>query len=447
MEVFAPIEISMPSLQHKHPVIIYDSKRWPGRSSEWYFHKENRISGYSVYRCVRCKSDNEKAKRSGKGSLGAPARIYVQNDHFMCDPDFPVGEHLCNFENNPDCESSHVYAKRAILEANMDMRQNPEQPISKYVKMLTMFENDNSNYAHLDEDTRRRAQTLLNRVGQGFNARKRGLKMNYLLGKRQKMALEQIENTGDQVAVAVQTEANAEADGTERERSMSAMSQDDVVDIEATDDADLNVSGDADVVTHVLLDPPGDFVSTTKARKNRIVKDRLPCGCGDCDRYFKSTASRTRHRTKMHKEMTFLDTEEDLYIFRKTLEDQGVTDVLTEPEVPPLPFAVHWTPPPPTLPAETYDEAATNTAIFQSNISDLLNSIHNLSFFLPSDKAVHSQLCDDLNAIIEKYAPLQAPNVEDVQEVEETVELEESCPNLLPNRNKEKPEIEAEADL
>uniref|UniRef100_A0A914XUY9 Uncharacterized protein n=2 Tax=Panagrolaimus superbus TaxID=310955 RepID=A0A914XUY9_9BILA len=219
MDVFAPVEVTLPSLQHKHPVVIYDSKRFPGRSSEWFFHKENRVSGYNVYRCVRCKSVNEKSKRSGAGSIGVPARIYIQNEHFMNDPDYPYGEHICSFETNPECETSSVYAKRAILEANMDMRVNPERPLAKYVKMLTFFEEDNGKYGHLDAETKRRAQTILNQVGNGFNARKRGLMLNYQLGKKkllkqdkalnESLDVNMTENEGDE---SVATPANVKSE-------------------------------------------------------------------------------------------------------------------------------------------------------------------------------------------------------------------------------------------
>ncbi|KAE9555815.1 hypothetical protein FO519_001029 [Halicephalobus sp. NKZ332] len=348
--VFAPVEVTLPSLQHKHPVVVYDSKRFPGRSSEWFFHKLNRVSGFMVYRCVRCKSVNEKSKRSGAGSIGVPARIYIQNDHFMNDPDFPYGEHICQFETNPECESSSVYAKRAILEANKDMRQNPERPMAKYVKMLTLFEDDSGKYGHLDAETKKRAQTILNQVGNGFNARKRGLMLNYQLGKRQKV-----------------TAQASQAEASQPEDIKTDVGQEDEVDVEGTGGTNS---------------PDATNIQTTAETKSEFY-----CGGPDCVRKFKSIASRTRHR--------------------KTLEaQQAGHPLLSGSSIPPLPFAVKWQQP---LEGEfgNFGSDEATTAVFQTNVNDLLNALHNVSYYLPQDPAVQNEFCEDLQNMLQKYIPLQ----------------------------------------
>lgn len=51
------------------------------------------------------------------------------------------------------------------------------------------------------------------------------------------------------------------------------------------------------------------------------------------------------------------------------------------------------------------DEAA--AVIFQTNVTELLNTIHSISCYLPSDPTIHTELVDDLQAIIQKYIPMQ----------------------------------------
>jgi hypothetical protein len=401
MDVFAPVEVTLPSLQHKHPVVIYDSKRFPGKSSEWFFHKENRVSGYNVYRCVRCKSVNEKSKRSGAGSIGVPARIYIQNEHFMNDPDYPYGDHICSFETNPECETSSVYAKRAILEANLDMRVNPERPICKYVKMLTFFEEDNGKYGHLDAETKRRAQTILNQVGNGFNARKRGLMLNYQLGRKKLLKRDKESAADESLDITAENEgADSSSANVKSELGQLPQQDDDLVDVERTDDTE-----------------------NKESPKPQKPVELLPCGGtlddGEttCLKAFKSVASRTRHRSKVHPELFFIDSDEDLYVFKKTLESHDELQEQLRENVPKLPFAVRWQQQPPQeddfVNNDDFDtpEEEDSTATFQQHVNELLNAFHNLSYYLPSDTTIHTSFCSDLEAVLQKYIPLQETSV------------------------------------
>uniref|UniRef100_A0AC35GK68 Uncharacterized protein n=1 Tax=Panagrolaimus sp. PS1159 TaxID=55785 RepID=A0AC35GK68_9BILA len=344
MDVFAPVEVTLPSLQHKHPVVIYDSKRFPGKSSEWFFHKENRVSGYNVYRCVRCKSVNEKSKRSGAGSIGVPARIYIQNEHFMNDPDYPYGDHICSFETNPECETS---------KANLDMRVNPERPICKYVKMLTFFEEDNGKYGHLDAETKRRAQTILNQVGNGFNARKRGLMLNYQLGRKKLLKRDKESAADESLDITAENEgADSSSANVKSELGQLPQQDDDLVDVERTDDTENKES----------------------------PKPQKP-------------------------------------IFIKTLESHDELQEQLRENVPKLPFAVRWQQQPPQeddfVNNDDFDtpEEEDSTATFQQHVNELLNAFHNLSYYLPSDTTIHTSFCSDLEAVLQKYIPLQETSV------------------------------------
>ena len=143
----------------------------------------------------------------------------------------------------------------------------------------------------MDAETRRRAQTILNQVGNGFNARKRGLMLNYQLGKKKKM-LTDIKGVDDQ------TEDEGELPPSPVANVKDELAADeDLVDVEITDDAENKSS------------PP------PKRAYDKPIEP-LQCGGAECEKVFRSVASRTRHRTKYHPELFFIDTEEDLYVFK-----------------------------------------------------------------------------------------------------------------------------------
>lgn len=130
---------------------------------------------------------------------------------------------------------------------------------------------------HLDAETKKKAQRILNQVGNGFNARKRGLMLNYQLGKRQQKKVQTIPETKHEVVVK------------------SEIGQDIEVDIEGMDDT---------VTTPVVIQP--------EIHK----KTEYFCGGPECTRSFKSIARRTRHRALIHPDLKFIDTEEDLFVFK-----------------------------------------------------------------------------------------------------------------------------------
>lgn len=78
-----------------------------------------------------------------------------------------------------------------------------------------------------------------------------------------------------------------------------------------------------------------------------------------------------------------------------------------------MPFAVKYQEPNEVAESEndysvysTAEDASINTA-FQTNVSDYLNALHNVSYYLPNDETLHNEFCEDLHNILQKYIPLQ----------------------------------------
>lgn len=138
----------------------------------------------------------------------------------------------------------------------------------------------------MDAETKKKAQTILNQVGNGFNARKRGLMLNYQLGKRQKKQEKEAEaNASIPTLIQVDT-------------VKTEVGQEDDIDIEAIEKSPVPMPQRP--IQDTIIEPKPDY----------------SCGGPDCNRKFKSIASRTRHRSKVHPDLCFIDTEEDLYVFR-----------------------------------------------------------------------------------------------------------------------------------
>ncbi|KAH7721939.1 Zinc fingerC2H2 type family protein [Aphelenchoides avenae] len=135
---YGPVEFRFDSSQRKNPVIIYDSRRCSGKTSEWYFVRRNNTTCNETYRCVHCRAVNEKAKRyKANATPKQPgARIVIKQDRFMTDPDEPLGVHICNFEYNESSDTHVVWGRRALLKANSELRVNPERPKQKFDQLI-----------------------------------------------------------------------------------------------------------------------------------------------------------------------------------------------------------------------------------------------------------------------------------------------------------------------
>uniref|UniRef100_A0A915ERU6 C2H2-type domain-containing protein n=1 Tax=Ditylenchus dipsaci TaxID=166011 RepID=A0A915ERU6_9BILA len=177
MDHYGPIEFRFDSSQRKNQVIIYDSVRYPGKSSEWYFVRKNQSTLNETYRCVHCRGAHEKAP-DVPANRGCPgARITVRQEHFMTDPDVPLGVHICDFKNNDNCSTYIVWGRRALLRANSELRFNPEKPKLKFQKLLKSIEDGEDEYAHLSVQIR---QMVISYLGsnKGFDSRRRSFARN-----------------------------------------------------------------------------------------------------------------------------------------------------------------------------------------------------------------------------------------------------------------------------
>jgi hypothetical protein len=69
------------------------------------------------------------------------ARIVVQNDRFLTDPDEPLGKHICDFEHNDRTTLQSVWSRRALSKANSELRLRPEKPKEKFNQLLREIQN------------------------------------------------------------------------------------------------------------------------------------------------------------------------------------------------------------------------------------------------------------------------------------------------------------------
>jgi hypothetical protein len=173
-----PVKFRFDSAQRKNKVILYDSKRFPGKTSEWYFVRKNATTLNETHRCVKCREVNEKARRAKNEQSRQPgARIQVNQDFFKTNPDWPDGEHICNFEHNENCRTHVVWAGRALLKANSELRINPERPKTKFEQLITDI-SDGIGYSHLDIETRKLMIEVIQSSKNGFDSRRRSFARN-----------------------------------------------------------------------------------------------------------------------------------------------------------------------------------------------------------------------------------------------------------------------------
>lgn len=112
--------------------------KFPGHASEWYFARRNNTTSNETYRCVQCRRYREEFKKGIRQDVEnlPEARIVVQNDRFLTDPDEPLGKHICDFENNDRTTLQSVWSRRALSKANSELRLRPEKPKEKFNQLL-----------------------------------------------------------------------------------------------------------------------------------------------------------------------------------------------------------------------------------------------------------------------------------------------------------------------
>lgn len=143
---YGPVLFRFDSAQRKKPVIIFDSTRFPNKSSEWFFVRKNLTTLNETYRCAQCRSVHVKTKKEGNVPLNQGARIIVKQDRFITNPDFPLSGHICEFEDNECSNTYMVWSRRCIIKANSELRQNPEKPKLKFRQLLEAIKNGNNEY-------------------------------------------------------------------------------------------------------------------------------------------------------------------------------------------------------------------------------------------------------------------------------------------------------------
>lgn len=141
-----PVLFRFDSAQRKKPVIIFDSIRFIGKSSEWFFVRKNTSTLNETYRCAQCRSAHVKTRREGNIPLNQGARITIRQDRFITNPDFPLGEHICDIEHNEFSNTFRVWGRRALLRANSELRLNPQKPKLKFRQLLEAIRNGINEY-------------------------------------------------------------------------------------------------------------------------------------------------------------------------------------------------------------------------------------------------------------------------------------------------------------
>lgn len=159
MQVYEPILHRFESCQRKNNVLIYDSQRYIGKSSEWYlfffkhfliikqkilrfFARKNSTTRNETYRCVHCRATRQKNRHLNNKTKSNPgARIIVRDNFFTISPDYPLGSHICSFETNEICDTPAVWGRRALVRANTELRIVPEKPKLKFAQLLKSIEN------------------------------------------------------------------------------------------------------------------------------------------------------------------------------------------------------------------------------------------------------------------------------------------------------------------
>lgn len=175
---YGPVLYKFESSQRKKHVIVYNSVKYPNRASEWYFARRNASTENETYRCVTCRRYREEIKRGQRqGEINRPeARITVNRDRFLTDPDEPLGEHICNFENNEKTTLVAVWTKRALSKANSELRVCATKPRAKFDSLLEDFKSGEE-YAHLPQAVREKIVEDLSSA-KAFDARRRSFARN-----------------------------------------------------------------------------------------------------------------------------------------------------------------------------------------------------------------------------------------------------------------------------
>lgn len=109
---YGPVLHEALSNQCRKTIILYESKRYPGKVSEWSL-KVPANDTTTYYTCVLCRKVKDRGKRQIPPVDYPPAaRIVVRNGRFMVDPDYPKAPHICDFENNPLSNRESVLSRR-----------------------------------------------------------------------------------------------------------------------------------------------------------------------------------------------------------------------------------------------------------------------------------------------------------------------------------------------
>ncbi|CAD5216706.1 unnamed protein product [Bursaphelenchus xylophilus] len=194
------VDFKFDSSQRKRHVIVYNSRKYPGHASEWYFARKNATTLNETYRCVQCRRYREEVKRGVRQdeyNNKAEARIIVHQDRFLTDPDEPLGDHICNFEHNERTLMHQVWTRRALSKANSELRISPAKPKSKFKDLVDEIKSGQA-YAHLPEDVRDKIVDELMNSGKGFDSRRRSFARNNRLAQ-ERMAKKEEYYDDDQI--------------------------------------------------------------------------------------------------------------------------------------------------------------------------------------------------------------------------------------------------------
>ncbi|VDN02475.1 unnamed protein product [Thelazia callipaeda] len=111
---YGPVIYEALSCQRRKSIILFESKRFPNKISEWALKMPaNELTMY--YTCVLCRSIKDKGKRQKPPvRYPPPARIVVRCGRFMVHPDYPKTPHICDFPNNPLADRDSVLSRRML---------------------------------------------------------------------------------------------------------------------------------------------------------------------------------------------------------------------------------------------------------------------------------------------------------------------------------------------
>lgn len=109
---YGPVLYEALSCQRRKSIILFESKRFPNKISEWAL-KFPASDTAMYYTCVLCRNLKDKGRRQvSPVRYPPPARIVVRSGRFMVHPDYPRTPHICDFENNPLSNRESVLSRR-----------------------------------------------------------------------------------------------------------------------------------------------------------------------------------------------------------------------------------------------------------------------------------------------------------------------------------------------